>query len=65
MTADREELIARLERISASAKLLAKKLTTGKVWYETVKSEASLIRCDAMDVHNAIAADDAWAAGDR
>ena len=62
---DREACVLRLERIAASAKILAGQLKSGKVWYREAKEAADQIHDDAQYVNQSISSDTAWEAGDR
>lgn len=61
---NREACVLRLERLAASAKLLAEGLKT-HIWYEEARDQAAAIHADAQIVHEQIAGDKAWEAGDR
>jgi hypothetical protein len=61
---NREACALRLERLSASAKILAEDLRK-HTWYDDARRAAHTIREDAEYVHNAIDMDRAWEAGDR
>jgi hypothetical protein len=61
---NREACALRLERLAASAKILAEQLR-GHVWYEEALKQAAQIHDDAQIVHEQICGDKAWEAGDR
>lgn len=61
---NREACALRLERIAASAKLLAEELRS-HIWYDDAQQAAAQIYADAKYVYDQIDGDGAWAAGDR
>jgi hypothetical protein len=63
-TCNREACALRLERLAASATILAKDLRTG-TWHQAAVGQATVIKDDAQYVHAAISGDGTWAAGDR
>lgn len=64
---NREACALRLERLAASAKILADqlRLRNNSIWYNDAKGAAGQIRADAEYVYKSVASDGAWEAGDR
>lgn len=61
---NREACVLRLERIAASAKILADQMRK-RDWYDNVREGAAHIQSDATYVYEAVLNDTGWAAGDR
>jgi hypothetical protein len=61
---NREACALRLERIAASAAILANDLRK-HVWYDDARQQATQIHADAQYVQEQIDGDKAWEAGDR
>jgi hypothetical protein len=61
---NREACALRLERLAASAKILAEQLRR-HVWYDDARQTATQIHADAAYVNEQISGDKAWEAGDR
>ena len=64
VSCNREACALRLERLAASAAILAKDLRT-HVWYDEANRSATAIKADADYVYAQIAGDRGWEAGDR
>jgi hypothetical protein len=61
---NREVCALRLERLSASAKILADEMRK-HVWYSEARDAARQIAADANYVFNEVTNDHGWEAGDR
>ena len=61
---DKEECVLRLERIAASAKILANQIRRND-WHQNVLPAARQIAADASTVCGQVEGDTAWAAQDR
>ncbi len=61
---NREACALRLERLSASAKILAEDLRK-HMWYDEAQQAATQIHADAEYVQRQIDGDKAWEEGDR
>lgn len=62
---DREACVLRLERIAASARILAGQLKSGKLWYQDALEGARALHGDTEYVLHRVADDKTWEAGDR